>query len=76
MQMYALIIYMGASVNKAAFTLVATIAAVMAGGMVPPLGIAIATTLFKNKFIIKEKTNRLIANWSFLFFVGILLKGK
>ncbi|MEJ6466867.1 hypothetical protein LH401_10185 [Fusobacterium ulcerans] len=67
---------MGASVNKAAFTLVATIAAVMAGGMVPLLGIAIATTLFKNKFIIKEKTNRLIANWSFLFFVGILLKGK
>nr|WP_261792030.1 hypothetical protein [Fusobacterium ulcerans] len=56
--------------------MVATIAAVMAGGMVPLLGIAIATTLFKNKFIIKEKTNRLIANWSFLFFVGILLKGK
>lgn len=76
MQMYALIIYMGTSVNKAAFTLVATIAAVMAGGMVPLLGIAIARTLFKNKFIIKEKTNRLIANWSFLFFVGILLKGK
>ena len=74
MQMYALIIYMGASVNKA--SLVATIAAVMAGGMVPLLGIAITTTLFKNKFIIKEKTNRLIANWSFLFFVGILLKGK
>ena len=67
---------MGDPVNKAAFTLVATIAAVMAGGMVPPLGIAIATTLFKNKFIIKEKTNRLIANWFFLFFVGILLKGK
>ncbi|MDH6456839.1 hypothetical protein M2102_000454 [Fusobacterium sp. PH5-7] len=44
--------------------------------MVPLLGIAIARTLFKNKFIIKEKTNRLIANWSFLFFVGILLKGK
>ena len=76
---------MGGPVNKAAFTFgIATIAAgnyaphaaVMAGGMVPPLGIAIATTLFKNKFIIKEKTNRLIANWSFLFFVGILLKGK
>lgn len=76
---------MGGPVNKSSFTFgIAMIAAgnyaphaaVMAGGMVPPLGIAIATTLFKNKFIIKEKTNRLIANWSFLFFVGILLKGK
>ncbi len=30
-------------------------AAVMAGGMVPPLGIAIATTLFKNKFSKDER---------------------
>ncbi|OQY41103.1 MAG: PTS fructose transporter subunit IIA [Fusobacteriia bacterium 4572_74] len=30
-------------------------AAVMAGGMVPPLGIAIATILFKNKFTVEER---------------------
>ena len=96
---------MGDPVNKAAFTLVATIAAVMAGGMVPPLGIAIATTLFKNKFskdereagkvcyimglsfitegailfknkfIIKEKTNRLSASWSFFIFCRNIIKG-
>ena len=66
---------MGGPVNKAAFTLVATIAAVMAGGMVPPLGIAIATTLFKNKFIIKEKTNRLSASWSFFIFCRNTIKG-
>ena len=56
---------MGGPVNKAAFTFgIATIAAgnyaphaaVMAGGMVPPLGIAIATTLFKNKFIRKDQS--------------------
>ncbi|MEG0135044.1 MAG: fructose-specific PTS transporter subunit EIIC [Cetobacterium sp.] len=50
---------MGGPVNKAAFTFgIATIAsnnyyphaAVMAGGMVPPLAIALATTFFKNKF--------------------------
>lgn len=55
---------MGGPVNKAAFTFgIATIAAgnyaphaaVMAGGMVPPLGIAIATTLFKNKFSKDER---------------------
>lgn len=55
---------MGGPVNKAAFTFgIATIAAgnyaphaaVMAGGMVPPLGIAIATTIFKNKFTKDER---------------------
>ncbi|MFA6878449.1 MAG: fructose-specific PTS transporter subunit EIIC, partial [Fusobacterium sp.] len=55
---------MGGPVNKAAFTFgIAMIsagnyyphAAVMAGGMVPPLGIAIATTVFKNKFTKEEK---------------------
>ena len=55
---------MGGPVNKAAFTFgIATIAAgnyaphaaVMAGGMVSPLGIAIATTLFKNKFSKDER---------------------
>ncbi len=59
---------MGGPVNKAAYvfgtgTLAATItsggsaamAAVMAGGMVPPIAIAIATSLFKNKFTKEEK---------------------
>jgi PTS system fructose-specific IIC component len=55
---------MGGPINKAAFTFgIAMIdagnyyphAAIMAGGMVPPLGIAIATTLFKNKFTKQER---------------------
>ncbi|MGB0404825.1 MAG: PTS fructose transporter subunit IIABC, partial [Fusobacterium sp.] len=55
---------MGGPINKAAFTFgIAMIsagnfyphAAVMAGGMVPPLGIAIATTVFKNKFTKEER---------------------
>lgn len=55
---------MGGPVNKAAFTFgIAMItagnyyphAAVMAGGMVPPLGIALATTFFKNKFTHDER---------------------
>lgn len=55
---------MGGPVNKAAFTFgIAAItagnlyphAAVMAGGMVPPLGIALATTMFKSKFSKDER---------------------
>ncbi|MCY6483073.1 fructose-specific PTS transporter subunit EIIC [Clostridium aestuarii] len=55
---------MGGPINKAAFTFgIAMIdagnfaphAAVMAGGMVPPLGIAIATTVFRNKFTKSER---------------------
>ncbi|MCE7791491.1 fructose-specific PTS transporter subunit EIIC [Salipaludibacillus sp. CUR1] len=55
---------MGGPINKAAFTFgIAMIdagtlephAAIMAGGMVPPLGIALATTFFKNKFTKQEK---------------------
>ncbi|MBS4172271.1 PTS fructose transporter subunit IIABC [Bacillus sp. FJAT-49736] len=55
---------MGGPINKAAFTFgIAMIdagqyaphAAVMAGGMVPPLGMAIATTLFRSKFTKSEK---------------------
>lgn len=59
---------MGGPVNKAAYvfgtgTLEATMtkggsgvmAAVMAGGMVPPLAIALASTLFKNKFTEEER---------------------
>ncbi|MBU8907900.1 PTS fructose transporter subunit IIABC [Desertibacillus haloalkaliphilus] len=55
---------MGGPINKAAFTFgIAMIdagnyaphAAVMAGGMVPPIGIALATTFFKKKFTKAEK---------------------
>ena len=55
---------MGGPINKAAFTFgIAMIdagnyaphAAIMAGGMVPPLGIALATTFFKRKFTKAEK---------------------
>ena len=56
---------MGGPVNKAAYafgtgTLVAgsgsmVMAAVMAAGMVPPLGLALATVLFKNKFSLSER---------------------
>lgn len=55
---------MGGPINKAAFTFgIAMIdagnfaphAAIMAGGMVPPLGIALATTIFKNKFTKEER---------------------
>lgn len=56
---------MGGPVNKAAYTFSigvftdtgngAFMAAVMAGGMVPPLAIALATTLFKDKFTEKER---------------------
>lgn len=55
---------MGGPINKAAYafgtaTLVAgqgsaVMAAVMAGGMVPPLGIGLATLVFKNKFVEAE----------------------
>ena len=55
---------MGGPVNKSSFTFgimmitagdYAPHAAVMAGGMVPPLGIALATTFFKNKFTQDER---------------------
>ncbi|NHM29374.1 PTS fructose transporter subunit IIABC [Neobacillus terrae] len=55
---------MGGPVNKAAYVfgtgLLASgvyqpMAAIMAAGMIPPLGIAIATTLFKNKFTTQER---------------------
>jgi fructose PTS system EIIBC or EIIC component len=55
---------MGGPINKAAFTFgIAMIdagnfaphAAVMAGGMVPPLGIALATTFFRSKFTKRER---------------------
>ncbi|RAK18938.1 PTS system D-fructose-specific IIA component (F1P-forming) (Frc family) /PTS system D-fructose-specific IIB component (F1P-forming) (Frc family) /PTS system D-fructose-specific IIC component (F1P-forming) (Frc family) [Anoxybacillus vitaminiphilus] len=55
---------MGGPINKAAFTFgIAMIdagnyaphAAIMAGGMVPPLGLALATTFFKHKFTKAER---------------------
>ena len=55
---------MGGPVNKSSFTFgIAMIAAgnyaphaaVMAGGMVPPLGIALATTFFRNRFTKDER---------------------
>ncbi len=55
---------MGGPINKAAFTFgiamidagnLAPHAAIMAGGMVPPLGLALATTLFKRKFTKSER---------------------
>ncbi len=71
---------MGGPINKAAFTFgIAMIdagnfgpqAAVMAGGMVPPLGLALATTIFKSKFTKAEreagKTN---------YIMGLLLSQK
>lgn len=56
---------MGGPINKAAYTFAtgafigtndgAFMAAVMAGGMVPPIAIALASTFFKNKFNEKER---------------------
>ncbi len=55
---------MGGPLNKAAFTFgIAMIgagnyaphAAIMAGGMAPPLGIALATTFFKHKFSKRDR---------------------
>ncbi|WP_409254133.1 fructose-specific PTS transporter subunit EIIC [Bacillus sp. SCS-153A] len=55
---------LGGPINKAAFTFgIAMIdagnfgphAAIMAGGMAPPLGLALATTFFKNKFTAQER---------------------
>lgn len=55
---------MGGPFNKAAYVFgtaslasgnEAVMAAVMAGGMVPPLAIALATTFFKNKFTARER---------------------
>lgn len=55
---------MGGPINKAAYTFgiamldaqnFSFIAAIMAGGMVPPLATALATTIFKNKFTRQER---------------------
>lgn len=55
---------LGGPLNKAAYTFgiamldagnTQVMAAVMAGGMVPPLGVALATTIFKKKFTKQEQ---------------------
>lgn len=64
---------MGGPINKAAYTFGAAtlivegasvsssiMAAVMIGGMVPPLAIALATTVFRNKFTKKEKKDGIV----------------
>ncbi len=59
---------MGGPINKAAYvfgTMAITqgnydiMAAVMVGGMVPPIGIALAATFFKNRFTIAERRSAL-----------------
>ncbi|MDL0420103.1 fructose-specific PTS transporter subunit EIIC [Caldibacillus thermoamylovorans] len=60
---------MGGPLNKAAYTFSIGVftdtgdgsfmAAVMAGGMIPPLAIALATTFFKNKFTDEERRSGL-----------------
>lgn len=69
---------MGGPINKSAYVfgtgLIANgvfepMAAIMAGGMVPPLAIALATTLFRNKFTKQEKdagTTNYIMGLSFI----------
>ena len=63
---------MGGPINKAAYTFAIGVftstqqgdfmAAVMAGGMVPPLAIALATTIFRSKFTKKEIQSG-VTNW-------------
>ncbi|MFJ7847762.1 fructose-specific PTS transporter subunit EIIC [Peribacillus sp. NPDC097224] len=69
---------MGGPINKAAFTFgIAAIeaqsfgphAAVMAGGMVPPLAIAFATTFFKSKFNDTERKSGLTNYFMGAFFI-------
>ena len=73
---------MGGPINKAAYTFSigvftdtgngAFMAAVMAGGMVPPLAIALAMTLFKDKFDEKEQQSRLS---SFILGLSFITEG-
>ncbi|SDI42450.1 PTS system, fructose-specific IIC component [Alteribacillus persepolensis] len=44
-------------------------AAIMAGGMVPPLGIALATTLFKKKFTKEERETGVSSYFLGAFFI-------
>ncbi|KIL49694.1 PTS fructose transporter subunit IIABC [Jeotgalibacillus soli] len=69
---------MGGPVNKAAYAFALGLAAsgqfgpqaaVMAGGMVPPLGLALATTLFKRKFTDQERKAGFSAYFLGAFFI-------
>ncbi|MDD4692017.1 MULTISPECIES: PTS fructose transporter subunit IIABC [Clostridia] len=60
---------MGGPVNKASYVFATSqlaegnfeiMAAVMAGGMIPPLAIALCTTFFKNRFTVKERQSGLV----------------
>lgn len=60
---------MGGPVNKTSYIFATSqlvegnyeiMAAVMAGGMIPPLAIALCTTLFKNRFTIKERKSGMV----------------
>ena len=60
---------MGGPVNKTSYVFATSqlaegnfeiMAAVMAGGMIPPLAIALCTTLFKNRFTKKERESGLV----------------
>ncbi|MGA9287099.1 MAG: fructose-specific PTS transporter subunit EIIC [Anaerobacillus sp.] len=72
---------MGGPINKAAFTFgIAMIdagnltyhAAIMAGGMTPPLGLALATTLFKNRF---NKTEREAGKVAYVMGASFITEG-
>ena len=60
---------MGGPINKASYVFATSqsaegnfyiMAAVMAGGMIPPLAIALSTTLFKNRWIKEERESGLV----------------
>ena len=72
---------MGGPVNKAAYTfgvgllasqLYTPMAAVMAAGMTPPLGLALASTLFKNKF---DKQDQQAASSAFVLGLSFITEG-
>ncbi|WP_277585954.1 PTS fructose transporter subunit IIABC [Psychrobacillus antarcticus] len=72
---------MGGPINKAAYTFGIAmldaqnfnfIATVMAAGMVPPLGVAISTTLFKNKF---TKTEREAGKTAYVLGASFITEG-
>ncbi|KIL52726.1 PTS fructose transporter subunit IIABC [Jeotgalibacillus campisalis] len=69
---------MGGPINKAAYAFALAVAAdgqfgpqaaVMAGGMVPPLGLALATTFFKRKFNDQERKTGFSAYFLGAFFI-------
>lgn len=73
---------MGGPINKAAYTFSigvftttgsgAYMAAVMAGGMVPPLAIALAMTLFKNRF---DETERQATVTNYILGISFITEG-